>query len=143
MVQYYGCLEKYNDPAYHVCTHLVIFNFDMAFVDFLTPDDAFKWELEYNRVKSLENVVRMHSDVNQMSLVEKKDLFRDVYIPTTVAFAQKWGAKMVPADVRFSINDVRAAIGMAVIKWPPINYTDEDGTVQAPNDVDDLRRGLL
>ena len=121
MVQYYGCLEKYNDPAYHVRTHLVIFNFDMAFVDFLTPDDAFKWEAEYNCVKSLENAVRMHSDVNQMSLVEKKDLFRDEYIPTTVAFAQKWGVEMVPADVRFSINDVCAAIGMALILWPPIH----------------------
>ena len=142
MVQCYGCLEKYNDPAHHVRIHLVIFNFDMAIVDFRTPDDASKWEAEYNSVKRLESAVRMHSDVNQMSLAEKKDLFRDVYIPSTVAFAQKWGAEMVPVDVRFSINDVRAALGMAVLNWPPINYTDEDGIVQAPKDVDDLGRGL-
>ena len=142
MVQCYCSLEKINDPAYHVRIHLVTFDFDMAIVDFLTLDDASNWEFEYNRVKTLENAVRTHSDVNQMSLAEKKDLFRDVYIPATVAFAQKWGAEMVPADVRFSISDVRAATGMAVTNWPPINYTDKDGTVQAPSDVDDLGRCL-
>ena len=142
MVQYYCSLEKFNDPAYHVRIHLVTFDFDMGIVDFLTLDDASNWEFEYNRVKTLENAVRTLSDVNQMSLAEKKDLFRDVYIPAMVAFAQKWGAELVPADVRFSISDVRAAVGMSVTKWPPINHVDKDGTVQAPNDADDLGRGL-
>ena len=142
VIQCYGFLEKHDDPAYRVRMHIVIFNFERACLDFLTPDDSFKWESEYNRVKRFENFARMHSDVSQMSLTEKKDIFRHEHIPTTVAFAQKRGVEMVPADLRFSINDVRAAIGMPLILWPPINYIHEDGIVHTPNDVDDLGRGL-
>ena len=84
----------------------------------------------------------MYSDVNHMSLMEKKDFFRTECISITVAFVQKWGLEMVPADLRFSINNVRTNIIIQLILWPPINYIHEDGTVHTPNDVDDLGRGL-
>ena len=130
ITHYYGSCEKHDDPDYGARILIVIFGFDKAYLDFLSPDDAFLWESEYKDVKTSENFANMYINVYHMLLMEKMDLlFCTEYIPITVAFVQKWGLEMVPADLRFSINDVRTNIIMSLILWPLIHYIHEDGTV--------------
>ena len=71
----YGSREKHDDPAYGARILIVIYGFDKAYLDFLSPDDAFLCESECKDVKTSKNFANMYIEVYHMSLMEKMDFF--------------------------------------------------------------------
>ena len=69
-------------------------------------------------------------------------MFANEFLPVTVTFSEKWGLEYVPADLRFSINDVRINVGLPLISWPVIPYIDGNGVLQTPSVTDDFGQGI-
>ena len=84
----------------------------------------------------------MYIESNHVSLTENMTLFANEFLPITVAFLEKWGLEYVPADLCFSINDVRINVGMPLISWPVIPYIDGNGLLQTPSITDNFGQGI-
>ena len=87
------------------------------------------------------------SSILQSGIVTKrgktrKDKPANEFLPVTVTFLEKRGLEYVPADLRFSINDVRINVGLPLISWPVIPYIDGNGLFQTPSVTDDFGQGI-
>ena len=142
LLSYYGHPSTYNNASYGSCMFFNVWNTDFAIIDFQSDDEAEQWQKGYKDIKRAEDWVVMHIEANHVSLTEKRTLFANEFLPVTVTFLEKWGLEYVPADLRFSINDVRINVGLPLISWPVIPHIDGNGVLQTPSVTDDFGQGI-
>ena len=142
IMSYYSTPANFDSPLHAICILINTYATDIGILDFQRTDNAVQWEKEYNDIKTTEEFVHMYIEANHMSLIEKDDVFATNFLLVTKAFLEKLGLEFVPANLRFSINDVHINIGIPLLSLPVTPYVDENCSLQTPNNTDDFGQGI-
>ena len=110
-------MEQFLDPKNIYTRSIVIVTFPDSTVK--VPSETY-YDTWYEKYVGIKERTAIINDEKTDDMVTYMSTLRTVWLPMVEAFEQQFGRHMVPVDVRHSVSNIRAHLGLPVENWSPV-----------------------
>lgn len=115
----YGTNESWNDPDKSFNVLVYTSAMDPGIVQFRSAAEGREF---LSSMTALKNAIANRGQDYHSGAIDETEWRRwltHTWLPQTEAFCVEWSRACVPSDIRHSIDDVNANLGLDPVHWPP------------------------